>query len=109
MPLCSKSCKPILPFSRQISTDHSNHSSLIKSKGRASGSSEPSVAIADGHSFASQIPGSLNPINPTSALSTSPQAKFPKIPVNAADAIPGISALDERVRQGAARGGLKKV
>ena len=67
------------------------------------------MAIADGHSFASQIPGSLNSINPTSALSTSPQAKFPKIPVNAADAIPGISALDERVRQGAARGGLKKV
>lgn len=84
-------------------------SSLIKSKGRVSGSPEPSVAIANGHSYASQIPGSLNSINPASALSTSPQSKFAKIPVNAADAIPGISALDERVRQGAARGGMKKV
>lgn len=85
------------------------HRSLIKSKGRVDAAPEPSVATANGHSYSSQMPGSLNSINPASALSTSPKANFPKIPVNAADAIPGISALDERVRQGAARGGLKKV
>ncbi|KAJ9109547.1 hypothetical protein QFC20_003293 [Naganishia adeliensis] len=83
--------------------------SLVKSKGRVDAAPEPSVATANGHSYSSQMPGSLNSINPASALSTSPKANFPKIPVNAADAIPGISALDERVRQGAARGGLKKV
>lgn len=73
-------------------------------------SSEPSVAIANGHSYATnQMPASLQSINPASALSTSPN-KFPKVPVNGGDAIPGISALDEKVRlHGAMRGGMKKV
>ncbi|KAI5455542.1 AMP deaminase [Naganishia albida] len=83
--------------------------SLIKSKGRVDAAPEASSSTANGHSYNSQMPGSLNSINPASTLSTSPKATFPKVPVNAADAIPGISALDERVRQGAARGGLKKV
>ncbi|KAJ9123270.1 hypothetical protein QFC22_001468 [Naganishia vaughanmartiniae] len=90
--------------------------SLIKSKGRMEVSPEPSAAIAsNGHSHVggttanNQMPASLQSINPASALSTSPN-KFPKIPVNGNDAIPGISALDEKVRQhGAMRGGMKKV